>query len=769
MRSVGVALVGNPNTPPNLIEELKNQLLRPNRSLSDYKNDRYLFTALAYNPSIPEAERIEYFQQIIAAAGNHEDIAINPKTPVEILLQIMSQPGSNRQAISRNPNAPTTALAQLAEDDNNLTRGWVAENPGTPVEILIKLARLPIHKKVGSNVVIDRNVREAVFKNPHFPPLERYNILLEEDAVEETAKAHQLMARRSDSPYALAQVLEKGDRNAKITAVRSPKTPIHILEQLAKDADESIRSIVLENSNLPLSSHLKLTQDASVNVRANLASHRKNRTVPIQVLEILARDNSSRVRTQVASNPDTPIEILNQLAFDSDSEVLNALTRNQNTPVNVLEYLGVEKGIVNIYNAKTPGTALEKAVENALKPNVYGRDKILDNLLRSVQGSQMPAHVLAKLANYKTSWVRSSVAAHPNTPISALEPLLNDDYGPVLWSIARRADAPPEYLERLLRNQQKGSQDYEQIIMAISDRREIPVNLLDMLMDSNSQQVYRQVATQANLPPAILEKLLATANEYILTTLAYNQSLNSEFLARLAERANSNICGAIMGHTNITQEIWEQLARNKDASVRQVVAANANTPANILEFLASDLDNNVRAKIASNANSSIGILEELAKDEDAFVRTATASNPNLPEAILIQLATDEKVEVRRAVAANSSTPPSICEILRDLIVTQPRQQQTISPTLRSLSRLYNPNTDDLPTLLEEYSRSQNDFVRFIVLMNPQTRLEVLFQGMRSASWLERYAVAENPVVTEEIKQYLVRDSNRIVRAAALAN
>ena len=422
MRSVGVALVGNPNTPPNLIEELKNQLLRPNRSLSDYKNDRYLFTALAYNPSIPEAERIEYFQQIIAAAGNHEDIAINPKTPVEILLQIMSQPGSNRQAISRNPNAPTTALAQLAEDDNNLTRGWVAENPGTPVEILIKLARLPIHKKVGSNVVIDRNVREAVFKNPHFPPLERYNILLEEDAVEETAKAHQLMARRSDSPYALAQVLEKGDRNAKITAVRSPKTPIHILEQLAKDADESIRSIVLENSNLPLSSHLKLTQDASVNVRANLASHRKNRTVPIQVLEILARDNSSRVRTQVASNPDTPIEILNQLAFDSDSEVLNALTRNQNTPVNVLEYLGVEKGIVNIYNAKTPGTALEKAVENALKPNVYGRDKILDNLLRSVQGSQMPAHVLAKLANYKTSWVRSSVAAHPNTPISALEP-----------------------------------------------------------------------------------------------------------------------------------------------------------------------------------------------------------------------------------------------------------------------------------------------------------------------------------------------------------
>jgi hypothetical protein len=764
-RNISVALVGNPNTPIALREELQKRLTK--RPGERYRsNDDDMRMALAYNTSISEAERTGYFQSLIAGKNYlNTNIASNPLTPLYILEQLLE--GGVQEGIAKNPTIPESFLrkiADLPQPHDSILR-TIAENKNAPADLLIKFVRHPHEHQTHSNV----SMYDLVIGNPSFPIVECYRLILEKEEAEEIAKAHQLMARRSDSPYALAQVLEKGDRNAKITAARSPKTPIHVLEQLAKNADESIRSVVLENSNLPLSSRLELTQDISVNVRGGLASHRRNRTVPNQVLEVLVKDKSSRVRAQVALNPNTPIEILKQLASDSDPEVCEALTRNQNTPAEILEHLGVEKGIVNIYNAKTPSTALEKAVEKALQANVYERDKILDNLLRAVQTSQMPASVLAKLAKYKTSWVRSSVAAHPNTPISALEPLLNDDYGPVLWSIARRADAPPHYLERLLRNQQQGSQDYEQIIMAISNRREIPANLLDMLMDSNSQQVYRQVATQANLPPEILERLLATSDEDILTTLAYNQSLSSEFLARLAEYPNPNVCGAIVKHANMTQQLWEQLARSKDASVRQVVATNSNTPVNILESLASDLDNNVRAKIASNANSPIGILEELAKDEDAFVRTATASNPNLTEAILIQLATDEKVEVRRAVAANPNTLPSVRETLSDLIITQPRQQQTISPTLRYLSRLYNPNTDDLPTLLGEYSRSQNDFVRFIVLMNPQTPLEILSQGIRSASWLERYAVAENPAVTEEIKQYLVRDSNRIVRAAALAN
>ncbi|MEH2257853.1 hypothetical protein [Nostoc sp.] len=128
------------------------------------------------------------------------------------------------------------------------------------------------------------------------------------------------------------------------------------------------------------------------------------------------------------------------------------------------------------------------------------------------------------------------------------------------------------------------------------------------------------------------------------------------------------------------------------------------------------------------------------------------------------MANNEKVEVRRAVAQNPNTPAPICKSLRDLIV-QPTTRQT-SPTLRGLSRLYNPSTDDLVSILAEYASSENAFVRFVTLLHPLTPHEVLTQGAQSASWLERYAVANNSGTPTVLRQQLAEDSNRIVRAAA---
>lgn len=169
-------------------------------------------------------------------------------------------------------------------------------------------------------------------------------------------------------------------------------------------------------------------------------------------------------------------------------------------------------------------------------------------------------------------------------------------------------------------------------------------------------------------------------------------------------------------------------------------------------------------KVAKNPNTAIAILESLAVDENSAVRAAVASHPNLPTAQLESLAQDEKVEVRRAVAENSHAPASIRDTLKDLVL-QPQTKQT-SPTLRGLPRLYNPQTDDLATILAEYARSDNAFVRLVTLLHPLTFGEVLQQGAQSVSWLERYAVAENPATPVELRQQLAQDSNRIVRAVA---
>ena len=99
----------------------------------------------------------------------------------------------------------------------------------------------------------------------------------------------------------------------------------------------------------------------------------------------------------------------------------------------------------------------------------------------------------------------------------------------------------------------------------------------------------------------------------------------------------------------------------------------------------------------------------------------------------------------------------------------PSQIQDITPTLQNLTRIYNPDTDDLPTLHQEYINSNNAFVRFITLLHPLTPEEILTQAANSASWLERYAVAENESTPLEICSILTRDSNRIVRTTANQN
>ena len=90
----------------------------------------------------------------------------------------------------------------------------------------------------------------------------------------------------------------------------------------------------------------------------------------------------------------------------------------------------------------------------------------------------------------------------------------------------------------------------------------------------------------------------------------------------------------------------------------------------------------------------------------------------------------------------------------------------MSPTLRGLSRIYNSDTDDLPTVLSEYVKSDVPLVRFVALLHPLIPQKILEEAVNSASWIERYAVANNPSTPIEIKQQLSQDSNQVVRAVA---
>jgi hypothetical protein len=104
-RNVCLELVGNPNTPATTREQLKNQLARPSMPFDASQGDCDLFLALAYNPAIPEAERREYLRQLVTKGYERERIAKDPRTPADILEQLLAQGGNKKLLkIRRFPN-----------------------------------------------------------------------------------------------------------------------------------------------------------------------------------------------------------------------------------------------------------------------------------------------------------------------------------------------------------------------------------------------------------------------------------------------------------------------------------------------------------------------------------------------------------------------------------------------------------------------------------------------------------------------------------------
>ena len=72
--------------------------------------------------------------------------------------------------------------------------------------------------------------------------------------------------------------------------------PIAILEILAGDQDERVRSMVAAKSKLPEALQLRLTEDPSPLVRMRLARHKKATS---RVLAILATDPNPEIRQVV--------------------------------------------------------------------------------------------------------------------------------------------------------------------------------------------------------------------------------------------------------------------------------------------------------------------------------------------------------------------------------------------------------------------------------------------------------------------------------------
>ncbi|MEO1431567.1 MAG: hypothetical protein AAFV71_21415 [Cyanobacteria bacterium J06633_8] len=690
------------DTPVSLLELLAGDL------------DLAVRLAVEYNDNCPS--------DVVELVKNQHDLAGDWDADIRDLEELGESRWSwVRLAVAQNPFAPVQILKRLSEDKLPKIQLEVAKNPKTQKWILEELSKHPhIDKYPEIGVYIQAAIAEhpnitGEVENKDIPFLGRHKLRLNKEKASETSQARYFMTKRVNTPFALAQISKNSSRDSKITAARNPKTPVSILEQLAKDKDEDVCSVLVENPNLPSNCLIELAENSQFNVQ--LAIARRIHPTPIEVLLQFSLHEDKIIRSEIAQNKNTPSDILTFLAEDKERDVrINSLA-NANIPSEV-----VFQALLNTKDKEELKIILQAQ-----------KDMMLNSL--------MSPEILERLSHHPEYLIRFTVATYPTASAKTLERLALHEYEIIPEAVAENPSTPASILIELAKRDYYATEieRYHSISYTIAIRKDAPPEALEYIVCQPIVPLVIRALENTNTPISALQWLVE----------------NQE---------NESILGLVAKHPNTTPDILISLSANKSVKVRQVVASQLQCPLEILEILANDSAVEVQEKVAANPNTPNQILENFARSEDTAIRTAVASNPSLSQTTLEQLAHDEKIEVRRQVAQNPNTPISIRENLRDTVLLPKKQQQ--SPTLNSLPRIYNPSSDDLATVLTEYAESDNAFLRFVVLLHPLTPNEILTQGANSASWLERYAVAENEATSLEIRETLVSDGNWIVRAAA---
>jgi len=250
-----------------------------------------------------------------------------------------------RQAVAWSPSTPESILEKLQEDDDDDVKAAATIERQLPLDWRFlsgwdkaqRLAQEAVDPAILEILVRSRDsdVRRAVALHPATP--ERLISVLREDQDESVQSGirerelpdswksldeeEKVSALKADGvPEAVLEILSRSHSWTIRQAVAlSPGTPQAILDRLSKDDDTDVQSAVRER-NLP-NDWKQLDADEKV-------EKLDEGTVDIDILEILSRSGSWRIRQAVAQNAGASEKILKSLLQDDDDDVKRAAKKS---------------------------------------------------------------------------------------------------------------------------------------------------------------------------------------------------------------------------------------------------------------------------------------------------------------------------------------------------------------------------------------------------------------------------------------------------------
>ncbi len=601
----------------------------------------------------------------------------------------------------------------------------------------------------------------------------------------DSEQSRQLAKDENTAPDKLRELADSSDSITRQNVVMNPNVPPDVLIKLAEQFprqvfnNPAIDLLLLETPNL--------FSGTSADALCSLLK----REVPERAIEYAVNSADERLKLAILMNPQTSSEILEQLAKSknyqiAESAALHINFINNNSADNYQEFIRSK-------------IQLEKTNANKRYSVILGE---IDNLIR------LYAHI-PRCISYYMRWSINHRKNHPKIALNEVEKMI-ESKKPML-NVARNPNISIEIIRKLLERP-----DRYEIGRAIAANPSTPVEILAELAESNRHNaVHRTVASNPKTPNSVLEILLNKPRlmDYVWEALGRNQNMSVDSLSKLVSKSK-NALVPIFNNPQAPEDLKFKLLEYFQE--KNIIPISQYYPQNFINnaYVSGDfLDKCIDLRIGSiqNIKNLKYKRSQLIKQNYSTSLKIFAFHPNLNSNSLKELLDYEDKGVRSSAIANYKTPQYITEVLGMSFLENLNQNELKSlasnffATEELLKELVNHKdivvsrtaasnpcaSDEIleewqtspyykegvleqimaeeQRLLDRWKSSISSANRLTVLLNSEAPIEVLAKISRSTSWLERYAITQNPKTPYPIVQRLAEDSNLIVRAAAKAS
>lgn len=247
------------NATPEMVEQQYQRMIEEKTNPYQIQRTMEIFIEKSDSEEVKvlASQKIIELARMSGSFSAINDLAENPKTPLEIIMQLMKFSPSHA---AKNPSLPIEMMEDIVNGKNSDAKLSIIYNKNLPESLFIKLS-LDNSERIREQVAISNrtplSILERMAKNPNESDNVKQAILENENVTEEiieflsntkNRRILQSIANNSKTPeHILANLSKINDSNLKIIIASNPNTPINVLTRLSKNKNQNISDRALRN------------------------------------------------------------------------------------------------------------------------------------------------------------------------------------------------------------------------------------------------------------------------------------------------------------------------------------------------------------------------------------------------------------------------------------------------------------------------------------------------------------------------------------------